>query len=77
MKHKGFYIVGGSLIVVGAILYFTRNKSNIKKDDTQFVNGGISVTIPPLEAPSSSTPPLIEDIEDAWLTLKGLIIKKQ
>lgn len=75
MKHKGFYIVGGSLIAVGAILYFTRNKSTIaKKDDTEFVNGGVSITVPPKEAPLLSTPPIVEDV---WLTIKGLITKKQ
>lgn len=73
MKNKGFYIVGSVLLAVGAFLYFTKKKPTIVKEE-EIVTGGESATIPPLEAPDLSTPPLVEDI---WLTLKELIIKKQ
>jgi hypothetical protein len=76
MKHKGFYIVGGVLVAVGAVLYFTKSKPTIIKKEEQIVTGGQSATIPPMEAPSLSTPPLINEIEDTWLKIKGLIIKK-
>jgi hypothetical protein len=76
MKHKGFYIVGGVLVAVGAVLYFTKSKPTIIKKEEQIVTGGQSATIPPQEAsaPTLSTPPLVEDV---WLTIKGLITKKQ
>lgn len=74
MKHKGFYIVGGVLVAVGAVLYFTKKKPTIVKKEEQIVTGGESATVPPQEAPALSTPPLVEDV---WLTLKGLITKKQ
>ena len=74
MKHKGFYIVGGALVAIGAFLYFTKNKKTIVKKEEQIITGGEPATIPPQEAPKLSTPPLVEDV---WLTIKGLITKKQ
>ena len=72
MKHKGFYIVGGVLVAIGAVLYFTKNKATIVKKEEQIVSGGESATIPPQEAPTLSTPPLVEDV---WLTLKKIFNK--
>ena len=76
MKHKGFYIVGGVLVAIGAVLYFKKNKATIVKKEEQIVTGGEPATVPPMEAPPLSTPPLISEIEDTWLKIKGLIIKK-
>jgi len=76
MKHKGFYIVGGTLVAIGAFLYFTKNKKTIVKKEEQIVIGGVSATVPPQEAPKLSTPPLINQMEDTWEQIKGLIIKR-
>ena len=74
MKHKGFYIVGGVLVAIGAVLYFTKNKATIVKKEEEIFTGGQSATIPPQEAPAPtlSTPPLVEDV---WITLKGIFNK--
>jgi hypothetical protein len=63
MNHKGFYIVGGVLVVVGLYLYYTKNQKK-KSDTTSAENtesstdnapilGGQSVTIPPMVAKGS------------------------
>lgn len=76
MKHKGFYIVGGVLVAIGAVLYFKKNKVTIVKKEEQIVTGGEPATVPPKEAPNLSTPPLINQMEDTWEKIKGLIIKR-
>jgi|LakMenEpi03Aug12_1017415.scaffolds.fasta_scaffold01103_4 hypothetical protein len=72
MNRKSFYILGGSLAVIIAVLYFTKNKAIIVKKEERVVTGGQSATIPPMEAPTLRTPPLVGDV---WLTLKGIFNK--
>jgi hypothetical protein len=52
MNDKGFYIVGGVLIVVGAYLYYAKKKENELIANP--ILGGKSVSVPPMEVPKSA-----------------------
>jgi hypothetical protein len=52
MNHKGFYIVGGVLVLVGLYLYYAKNKENQSVSNP--ILGGESVSVPPMEVPKTA-----------------------
>jgi hypothetical protein len=64
MNHKGFYIVGGVLLVVGVYLYYAKNQNKKpnatstesieSNNDNAPILGGQSATIPPMTVPKGS-----------------------
>lgn len=80
MNHKGFYIVGGVLVVVGLYLYYAKNKENQSVSNP--ILGGQSVSVPPMEVPKSAeqikeveVDKMVQPIFERYVKLQQAILK--